>query len=717
MKVKFAAFYLLFILPMLPGLRAQNVGIGTTTPTATLDVNGEIRAGSTGTAAGTVGAGALRWNGTSLQVSNGTTWQSLSATSNWQLTGNTGTNSAVDYLGTADATDFVLRTSALERVRISAAGNVGIGDASPAAALTVGNGDLFQVVSTGHVRGILGTVGAPTYSFTGSTNTGIYSPAVGQLAVATAGVQRVLMDNTGVAITGNTSVSGRVGIGSGATTASAALEVASTSQGMLPPRMTTAQRDLISGPTNGLVIFNTTTNCVEFYLSGSWKSVCGDPLGCDYNNVPNTGGTFNVDRDTSESFPINFTAIAGTPGAVTTVLLNTITGVTLAGVTNQGANLALGGTLVQNPTIAVASTATVGSYLLQFQHSTTCGVTKYSFVTLNITGCDMSLALSSSTGSTQQANTTVSTLLNIFQAGSQPGTAETTFDETYPGITATATNNNCGITCAQTLNFAVTTTTPGGTYPYTVRVKTTCGATITERTVTYTLTVDALPRNCLQILIADPTANSGVYTIDPDGTAGTNFAAMQCQCDMDPDGNGDKSDGGWTLVANYNHLGGTNPAANVRTNSLPLLGSTSLGVNEQGTAFWGHAACVGANSLMSTLSFSEIRFFGRSSGHGRTLHFYIADPSGVAYAKTGTGGFNITTLRSAFVAMTGHNAFMPASADNRWTNRGNGALIDAPFWQNGTFRVWGAAHAGGQWEMDDNPDNANNSTIHQVWIR
>ncbi|MFN8923719.1 MAG: hypothetical protein ACK5XP_12435, partial [Sphingobacteriia bacterium] len=61
-----STYLFLLILLSVTTVRAQNVGIGTTTPTATLDVNGEIRAGSTGAAAGTAGAGALRWNGTSL---------------------------------------------------------------------------------------------------------------------------------------------------------------------------------------------------------------------------------------------------------------------------------------------------------------------------------------------------------------------------------------------------------------------------------------------------------------------------------------------------------------------------------------------------------------------------------------------------------------------------------------------------------------------------
>jgi hypothetical protein len=41
-----------------------------------------------------------------------------------------------------------------------------------------------------------GVVGAPAYSFTSSTNTGIYAPAAGQIALAVAGAQRALVDNT-----------------------------------------------------------------------------------------------------------------------------------------------------------------------------------------------------------------------------------------------------------------------------------------------------------------------------------------------------------------------------------------------------------------------------------------------------------------------------------------------------------------------------------------
>jgi hypothetical protein len=65
---------------------------------------------------------------------------------------------------------------------------------------------------------------------------------------------------------------GSVGIGTtGAPDPSAALEVKSTSKGLLPPRMSQAQRDGIATPAAGLTIYNTDTNKLNTWNGTSWE--------------------------------------------------------------------------------------------------------------------------------------------------------------------------------------------------------------------------------------------------------------------------------------------------------------------------------------------------------------------------------------------------------------------------------------------------------------
>jgi hypothetical protein len=69
---------------------------------------------------------------------------------------------------------------------------------------------------------------------------------------------------------------GSVGIGTGATpNASAALELASTTRGFLPPRMTEAQRNAITTPATGLMVFNTTSGTLQFWNGTGWTNVGG----------------------------------------------------------------------------------------------------------------------------------------------------------------------------------------------------------------------------------------------------------------------------------------------------------------------------------------------------------------------------------------------------------------------------------------------------------
>ena len=207
--------------------------------------------------------------------------------------------------------------------------------------------------------------------------------------------------------------------------------------------------------------------------------------------------------------------------------------------------------------------------------------------------------------------------------------------------------------------------------------------------------------SCADILAGDPTSADGVYTVpveiaDPP-------TVMDIECDMATDS------GGWTLVLNYLHQGGSNPALTVKSDSLPLLGSTALGNDESGSSlFWGHVS----NALLDEFTFSEIRFFGRSSGHPRVIHFKTDHSGTINYFKSGSGTMD------GFIAniLGGHTASLPATANSFSSNQGDFAMTEAPFSEDANA-FWNMRGSELRWEADDDSGGFANDTLHRIWIR
>lgn len=70
--------------------------------------------------------------------------------------------------------------------------------------------------------------------------------------------------------------------------ASSILDVQATDAGFLPPRMKTTERDAIGNPAEGLVIYNITTGCLEFYKGGIWIQLCGN------SGTPENGAEYSI---------------------------------------------------------------------------------------------------------------------------------------------------------------------------------------------------------------------------------------------------------------------------------------------------------------------------------------------------------------------------------------------------------------------------------------
>ena len=163
------------------------------------------------------------------------------------------------------------------------------------------------------------------------------------------------------------------------------------------------------------------------------------------------------------------------------------------------------------------------------------------------------------------------------------------------------------------------------------------------------------------------------------------------------------------LVMNYNHKGGGNTVQQISDNRSPGECTRQLGPtqDEQGmTEVYGH--CVPA--VMNKLPINAVEFYGQTSAHGRVVHFKTSHAGTLSYFRTGSG--SCAGLSGSFTPLGAHSANLPGSADSYFSNMGNSAMTNFPFYRGGT-QHWAAGGEGSRWEVDDY--NNNNNTRHQVW--
>ena len=179
-------------------------------------------------------------------------------------------------------------------------GNVGIGTIAPAATLHVGG-----AASTVRIDGLAGSGSRVVSLASDGSLTSAPMPADAQTLSLVGNTLRISGSNSTVTLPGGISSAANgltlagnivylggpltqattisqgsnafgftgaagVGIGTAAPAASAQLEVASTTKGLLPPRLSTAQRDAIGGPAVGLMLYNSDTKKLEVWNGTRW---------------------------------------------------------------------------------------------------------------------------------------------------------------------------------------------------------------------------------------------------------------------------------------------------------------------------------------------------------------------------------------------------------------------------------------------------------------
>jgi hypothetical protein len=221
------------------------------------------------------------------------------------LNGNTGATGAQGNTGAAgylsdgttagntaywDGTGWVTNSSNI----FNNGGNVGIGTALPGHQLHVSgsNGSDVRIALQNNGSGNSGieirssTTNSLQYvDFTQNANDDYTNRIISDTNAIT-----IMNKTTGrITLTRN----GRVGIGVATPDNSAALDISSTTSGLLYPRLTQGQRAAIAAPVSGLTIYNTTTNCLDLYAAGAWI-----PISCACTAAPATplgiSGTFVV---------------------------------------------------------------------------------------------------------------------------------------------------------------------------------------------------------------------------------------------------------------------------------------------------------------------------------------------------------------------------------------------------------------------------------------
>ncbi len=285
------------------------------------------------------------------------------------------------YVGTATNHNFAIKTNDTDKVTILSGGNVGVGDTTPAALFTVGNGDLFQVDSSGVITAVAGitssgaiaanggitfdastdTVGAHTLSGTIDANTNILTNIgnTGTDFVASTGaltLAGVLTANGGISLSASQSISAA----SAAFVDLALITHGTTAnQGLRLPNAASASP---SSPTSGegYLAWDAAGNQLITYNGSGWTTVGG--VGSGYNLVKDE--TTSLTSRTTLAF-LGAGVTCTDSGSQTECTIAGGSGADLAGTYNTGAagnqTITLDGTqdsiIVSNPASAGTDSA------------------------------------------------------------------------------------------------------------------------------------------------------------------------------------------------------------------------------------------------------------------------------------------------------------------------------------------------------------------------
>jgi hypothetical protein len=255
----------------------------------------------------------------------------------------------------------------------------------------------------------------------------------------------------------------------------------------------------------------------------------------------------------------------------------------------------------------------------------------------------------------------------------------------------------------------------------------------------YFLTMDGINETAVKSSYLAP------FTFTIDGNEYSRSASDPLyQVTLDEDTDADLTKTPWVLVLNYVHLGGTNPALNIRdtTKGLPVLpedGSLYFdtldiravdypngSVSDPGS--WGHTdndlfdkTCIALGSATGNDNGVEVRFVGKTNDHTRIINFKTGKFGFLKHFRYGDQPYQNATLVEGtdFTLLDNHTAILPTGSNRLYNGPGDEAMTNYPFHISGQIHwsIGADIGSGSRWEVDNVPGNSSKNTYHQIWVR
>lgn len=269
----------------------------------------------------------------------------------------------------------------------------------------------------------------------------------------------------------HTLMSQNVGIGTNSPDPTSILEIMSTDRGLLIPRLTTAQRNAISNPANGLMIYNITTNCLEIYnaVTSTWKGLCP----CD----PPSNFTANPGTPGCTSFTANWIASTG----ANNYLLTVATDASFSNVLPGYDNLNVGNVTTYNVTGLNMGT----TYYYKLKAVSICGESNETNSIAITTNNDLSSVLPIANSATFVTNTSFVANWNPVSGANHYLLTVATTPSFIPTSILPAYNN---LNVGNVNSYSVTGLTQATTYYYRIVAVNSCGNSLNSNTICQTTT-------------------------------------------------------------------------------------------------------------------------------------------------------------------------------------------------------------------------------------